>query len=416
MRTDWRDTLFAKRKLGIRFDLAYLGQVLDAMRPGLRARPPFVVAQVVGTNGKGSTSAMLAHGLRGRVEGRVGLFTSPHLHRVGERVRVDGRAVDDEAIRLGIERVAVAEADAGVSLSFFEILTAVALERFVDAGCSHVVLEAGLGGRLDATSVLPAALTLITRIGLDHQELLGPDIASIAAEKAAVIRPGVPVFSVEQRPAAAAVIAAFAAERGAPLHIVEPLARAPAGLPGAHQRHNAGLAWAGLEWLLAAGGGSPAELSPRYFDELRWPGRLELVDALIFDVAHNIDGVDALVAAMLALELRPHAIVFGTQIGKATAQMAARLRTLAPLWHVPPAGQGMTAADNEFGAQRAGERKFSGVDDPELLAAVAAARERGQKLLICGSHSLVGPLRAWALGLDPAGQDAPELSDPRVRG
>ncbi len=159
--SDWRTALFARRTLGVRLGTASLAAVLDRLLPGVRERPPFSVTQIVGTNGKGSTAAMLAHGLRAAGLGPVGLYTSPHLLRVGERVRVDGVAVDDEDIRAGVAALAQAEAAAGVSLSFFEVLTAVALRRFVEAGCRHVVLEAGLGGRLDATTAVARAQVLM---------------------------------------------------------------------------------------------------------------------------------------------------------------------------------------------------------------------------------------------------------------
>ncbi|HVH98756.1 MAG TPA: bifunctional folylpolyglutamate synthase/dihydrofolate synthase, partial [Enhygromyxa sp.] len=235
---DWRAALFARRTLGVRLGTASLASVLDRLAPGLRERPPFSVTQIVGTNGKGSTAAMLEHGLRRTGLGPVGLYTSPHLLRVGERVRIDGVAVDDEAIRQGVEAVAVAETQAGVSLSFFEVLTAIALERFVAAGCRHVVLEAGLGGRLDATTAVAREQVLISRIGFDHERFLGDTITAIAGEKAAVIRPGVPVASVEQLDEARVVIERVAAEQGAPLTFVAPLERGPIGLLGEHQRHN----------------------------------------------------------------------------------------------------------------------------------------------------------------------------------
>lgn len=403
---DWRTALFGRRTLGVRLGTASLAAVLDQLAPGLRERPPFSVTQIVGTNGKGSTAAMLAHGLQRCGLGPVGLYTSPHLLRVGERVRIDGVAVDDEAIRAGVDAVARAEQQAGVSLSFFEVLTAIALERFVAAGCRHVVLEAGLGGRLDATTAVAREQVLIARIGFDHERFLGDTIAAIASEKAAVIAPGVPVFSVAQVEEARQVIEQVAHERGAPLQFVEPLERPPLGLLGEHQRCNAALALAGLRRFVPDAG-------IEQLDGVRWPGRLERrsIEAgeLWLDVAHNLDGIEALCAALVDLSIRPAVIVFGSMADKPGAAMAERLRELAPLWLVPPAAEGSFELDS---LAKPGERCFASVDEPGLLAELRAHLAAGERVLVCGSHQLVGALgRALT---DASGPD-PEPSDPMPR-
>ncbi len=412
-RQGWRAVLFARRSLGIQLGTERLEAVLAVLAPGLVERPPFVVTQIVGTNGKGSTAAMLAHGLGNRVQGPVGLYTSPHLHRVGERVRVDGVPVSDEVIRVGVERVARAEQRAGVSLSFFEVLTALALAHFVARGCTHVVLEAGLGGRYDATSVLPSALTLIAKIGLDHQAVLGESIEAIAAEKGAVLHAGAPAISVAQIPTAWTVLRAQAARVGATLRVVAPLAaegpdqrQGPRQLPllGAHQGHNAALALAGLSELT----GEPA--SAELLRGLSWPGRLERVGEMWLDVAHNLQGIEALLAALVTLELRPVAAVFGCRADKPGEAMARALSRVAPLWWVD-------LSEREKGQHppRTCARRFVGAGDPRLLAALAETRDAGACMLVCGSHILVGALRAWALDVDPADRDDPTLTDPSLR-
>lgn len=404
--TDWRASLFARRTLGVRLGTASLRAVLDRLLPGLRERPPFSVTQIVGTNGKGSTAAMLEHGLRKSGLGPIGLYTSPHLLRVGERVRIDGGPIDDEEVRAGVEAVALAEARAGVSLSFFEVLTAIALERFVAAGCRHVVLEAGLGGRLDATSAIARQQVLIGRIGLDHQGFLGETIAAIAAEKAAVIVPGVSVASVEQHDDARTVIEQVARERSAPLSFVAPLERAPIGLLGDHQRHNAGLALAGLERVVH-GAGIEA------LDGVRWPGRLERRELgageLWLDVAHNLDGIEALCAALEGLAIRPALIVFGAMADKPAPAMADRLRSLAPLWLVPPALEGAHELETLV---RPGDRRFAAGDDPSLLASLRERLAAGDRLLVCGSHHLVGALGS---GLAGPHSSPPDPGDPLPR-
>jgi dihydrofolate synthase/folylpolyglutamate synthase len=396
---DWRAALFARRTLGVRLGTASLEAVLDRLAPGLREQPPFSVTQIVGTNGKGSTAAMLDHGLRQSGLGPVGLYTSPHLLRVGERVRIDGVAVDDEAIRAGVEAVAAAEARVGVSLSFFEVLTAVALERFIAAGCRHVVLEAGLGGRLDATSAVAREQVLIGRIGFDHERFLGDTITAIAGEKAAVIRPGVPVASVAQLDEARVVIEQVARERGAPLCFVDPLERPAIGLLGEHQRHNTALALAGLQRVIPDAG-------IERLDGVRWPGRLERrsvgAGELWLDVAHNLDGIEALCAAVVHLAIRPAVIVFGTMADKPAPAMVAALRKLAPVWLVPPAAEGAHELD---GLAEPGDLRFVAADDPRLLQQLRQRLDAGERVLVCGSHYLVG-----ALG---SSGSHPEPGDPR---
>ena len=413
--SDWRAELFARRTLGVRPGYAALQRVLERLSPGLTTRPPFRVAQIVGTNGKGSTAAMLAHGLsHAGLPGPVGLYTSPHLHRVGERVRLfehagQGRALDDDAIQRGSETVARVERELGERLSFFEVLTAIALLEFVAARCSVVVLEAGLGGRLDATTAIPAELVAIAHIALDHQAYLGDTIAAIAGEKAAVIRAGRPVFSQQQEPEAAAVIEAVARERGAPLEFVAPLERAPLGLHGEYQRHNAGLALAALRALVGA------RADARWLDGAVWPGRLEPVargsGCVWLDVAHNLDGVEALIVALAHAGMRPRAIVFGTLADKQPAAMAERLRGVAPLWLVPPDHGAPMDVD---ALAQAEDRRYGGADDPALLAAIDEACASGQTLLACGSHYLVGALRE-RLGRHRGATDDRSLSDPLVR-
>lgn len=403
---NWRAALFARRAVGVRLSTEPTKRVLDVLLPGLCERPPFELVQVVGTNGKGSTCAMIDHGLRTLGLGPVGLFTSPHLEHVGERIRVDGRALADEVVEGEVARIARAELEAGVTLSFFEVLTAIALLHFVEADCRYVVLEAGIGGRLDATSVVRPRVLAIAHIAFDHESYLGHTLAAIAGEKAAVIRAGVPVFSSVQEPEARAVIEARASEVAAALTFVEPLARAPQGLVGPHQRSNGALALAVLR-----------ELDPRAtaacLDGVRWPGRLERMGVagegtVWLDVAHNLDGIEALCAALDEQRLAPSAIVFGTMADKPAPAMAARLREHGPLWLVPPART--DAFDLDVYAAP-GELRFTGPDDPILLDRIHEQLRAGAIVLVCGSHYLVGGLRARLR--DPGAEvDGPEHSDP----
>lgn len=413
---DWRAALFRRRFLGVRRDLAPTIAILRAWIPELDARLRDVeVIQIVGTNGKGSTAAMIDHAVRARAPERrpVGLYTSPHLQRVGERIRVDGEALADEAIRAEIEALAEVEARLGIAASFFEVLTVIAIRRFVDRGCRTLILEAGLGARLDATSALPATRVALTRVALDHRDYLGDTLAEIAAEKAAAIRGPIPVFgAAEQAPEVRACFEARAREQGASLRFVEPAPRAPTGLVGRHQRANAGLALA----LVASLG---VEATIEALDGVRWPGRLERLalepgqtraraGELWLDVAHNLDGVEALCAALDELGLRPDRIVLGAMADKDGDAMLGALEPRAPIWWTPPSPRGAFA----LGQGRAVARRFAGPDDPDLHASLRRALAAGEQILVCGSHQLVGPVRAAMLGESSA--DA-SLSDPVAR-
>lgn len=399
--THWQDALAARRSLGVRLTLdAVLAAHAALGAPG-RGRP---VVHVVGTNGKGSTSAMVDHALRRRGR-RVGLYTSPHLHRVGERIRIDGVALTDAALQPLVDDVLAVEAR-GLPrpLTFFEILTLAGLLACERAGVEVLVLETGLGGRLDATRVLPATVTLFTPIDLDHQAYLGETIAAIAGEKAAVMEDGAPAFSAPQAPEAAVVLRRVADACGVPLAFVEPLPRPPIGLPGEHQRINAALALAGARAI------DPA-VTAEDLDGVRWPGRCERVPvgggSAVFDAGHNPHGIRALVTWLGGQPCARRVIVFGCLADKDGAAMLQELAQLgAPLWLVPP-GPGAF----EFPAD-AGARRFAGPDDPALRTAIDAHLASRGELVICGSHALVGRLRSDLLG---EAADAAELSDPVAR-
>ena len=183
--------------------------------------------------------------------------------------------------------------------------------------------------------------------------------------------------------------------------------------PGTSRRRSPWpLRLAGLGALLPEASPTLADL-----DGVRWPGRLELIDSLCFDVAHNLDGIEALCAALGTVVPEPAVIVFGTVADKPGAEMAARLRAHAPLWHVPPAtaGHAVREVDREAGQGMGHERHYRDPDDRVLRRDLEELRRAGIPVLICGSHFLVAPLRAWALGLDPAAIDDPGLSDPLPR-
>ncbi|MBX7083296.1 MAG: bifunctional folylpolyglutamate synthase/dihydrofolate synthase [Nannocystaceae bacterium] len=384
--------LFARRTLGIRLELQTVLAAYDALgRPAAGTK----AIHIVGTNGKGSTAAMCDHALR-RAGRRVGLFTSPHLHRVGERVRLDGAADDDDVLGAAVARVLALEQRLTLPrpLSFFELLTLAAWLRFADAGVDVIVAEAGMGGRLDATRLCDAAVVAVASIDLDHRQFLGDTVAAIAAEKIAVARAGVPVVSVAQAPQAAAVIAAHCRELGAPLRWVEPLPHSPQGLAGAHQRHNAALALAAVRVLQPA-------CDADALDGVQWPGRLERLPwhggTLLLDVGHNPAGIASLLASLRDDPALPRTRVFvGTMADKDHVAIAAAVAALGRPW----TWVDLTALGSAGVAAPGG---VAGVADRDvLLQAVIEALQRGEQVCVCGSHVLVAAVRAAALGLPRA--------------
>lgn len=411
MRSSWREALYARRSLGVELSLATLEQAYTHLGRPLRGLP---VIHIVGTNGKGSTAAMAAHGLR-HAGKRVGLFTSPHLHRLNERIRIDGEPVADDLLDQTFERVLHAEHELlradkiGRTLTFFELLTLAACLRFSRSNVDVAVLEAGMGGRYDATRVATSSVTLISRIGLDHEHILGPGLAAIAGEKAAVIHAGAPCFSVAQHPDVVPVIERAAITTGTELTWVEPAKRAPKALPGVHQRDNAALALAAVQTLVPA-----ADLS--WFDDVSWPGRLERVamggGTVVFDVAHNPDGIATLVNYLRMHQVPNRILVFGCMRDKAAKPMLAGLTEIdAPLWlaasRTPGAADVGELADLAPGRA---ERLF-GAGDRRLPVAIRAALTAGSEVCICGSCYLVGELRGLLLELAPEA----DLGDPLVR-
>lgn len=311
------------------------------------------VVHVAGTNGKGSVCALVAAALDACGH-RVGLYTSPHLVRFHERIRVGDRDILPNELAAAMARIRPA-LDAFPQATYFEVATVLALRHFVDVGVDVVVLEVGLGGRLDATNVFERPLvTVITNISLEHTEVLGKTEAEVAREKGGIIKPGVPVV-LGATGEALETLRGIAAERGAPIttlgddFIPIPGDELPDGagqtldvqglardwgelripLVGAHQQENAALALATLDILDAAGIRAPLAEARRGLMRARWPGRLQRIPgrpALLLDGAHNAAGMRALAAHLAARNLRP-VVVFGALADKAWMEM---VEALAP--------------------------------------------------------------------------------------
>ncbi len=277
----------------------------------------FPVIHVGGTNGKGSVCALVAGALQA-AGWRVGLYTSPHLVSFRERFRVNGQPISESAIAMWVDqlRSRIEQFDA----TFFEASTALAFADFAARGVEIAVVEVGLGGRLDSTNVVQPLVSAVTKIELDHQKYLGDTLEAIAGEKAGIAKPGAPLVVGETRPELLRVlraeadrsVAALTSGAKADLRVVPAEASwsGPLGLMGPHQRRNAAVALAVLNALPAAYR-VPEEAIAQAFASARVPGRLDRHGQWLFDVAHNPDGMRALVRSIGQLNLpRPiHALV-----------------------------------------------------------------------------------------------------------
>ncbi len=376
----------------------------------------FASIHVVGTNGKSSVTRMIAalleaHGLR------TGACVSPHPERWSERVLIGGEQVDAGSFAKAVERTAQAAEtvnrglEAGDAVTQFELATGAAFVAFAAARVQVAVIEAGLGGRLDATNTIPSKVTVLTSIGLDHTELLGETELEIAAEKLAVLRDHTILVRGRVGPAVAELAARTAAERGAKLIVAaeDPGEEIRLRAPGRFQRRNFALACAAAEAYLGA-------LDPIAVGDvaavLIVPGRLERVgdDPLTFlDVAHNPDG--ALVLAEALGEVVGDRPVVACLAALADKDAGAMVRALAPTLdyavctELDPAAlqaRGLPGVRSHAAGKLATACAGAGIpaeQQPELAAALRRGRELAHKraegvLLITGSHYLLAPARA----------------------
>jgi dihydrofolate synthase/folylpolyglutamate synthase len=385
---------------------------------------------VAGTNGKGSTCAMLesiyrAAGLR------VGLFTSPHLVAFGERIQVNRRLISEaEVARLVAEMRALLEkewghADVGASSAplvgvehtpapaaalpntgehptFFEVVTVMALRYFAEQRCDLVIWETGLGGRLDATNIVTPLAGIITNIQFDHQKWLGETLPSIAAEKAGIIKPGIPVVTGTEAPEALEVIATTARSRSAPLVIVPPsdthrppldAIRLP--LMGQHQRMNAAVALATVRVLAPLIAVSEDTLRAG-LARIHWPGRLQTVtrpsgQRILLDGAHNVSGAEILAAAFRGYfpGIRP-ALVLGILRDKDWPAMCEILAPFAERILLVPVHSERTAEPHGLAEVCCRANPSAQVIECASLAAALADTAGDSFVTIAGSLYLIG--------------------------
>lgn len=292
---------------------------------------------IAGTNGKGSVAAALDSILR-EAGFRPGLYTSPHLVDFRERFRIGGRLVSERVLQKNTQAVirVIQKLSRRERPTLFEAATAIALLSFREERVDFVVWETGLGGRLDATNIVSPELCLLTSLGRDHEEILGRGFARIGAEKAGILKRGVPVFSAPWPREAARILEQRARRLRCPHRAVEPLP-AGYGLPGMlgkHQRWNLSLAREAGRYL-----GFPERWIARGLKKTDWPGRFQILDGnprLVLDGAHNVEGVRAALQAWREkFGGSPGRIIFGCLKDKPSREMLAELRkTGAKIWGV----------------------------------------------------------------------------------
>jgi len=330
--------LYKLHTFGIKLGLERIKALLERMGNPERE---LAVIHVAGTNGKGSVCAILDSILRAAGY-RTGIYTSPHLVRLNERTRVDGKCItDDEFLGLvkEVERHAKAIAKSHGEATFFEFTTAVAFEYFRRQNARMVVAETGMGGRLDATNVVMPLVSVITNISIEHAMYLGPDIASIAREKAGIIKQGRPVVCGELDETALSVTGRIAAERRCLLieaRDAVSVRRVSGGLAGQkiavasadsdygtivmpllgrHQLENCAIAVAAIEQVIAAGVSVDVEAVRKGISTVRWPGRCEVLSSsplMILDGGHNPGAAERLSHTVKELaKKRPVGLIFG---------------------------------------------------------------------------------------------------------
>jgi dihydrofolate synthase/folylpolyglutamate synthase len=438
--------LLPARRFGMVLGLERIRGLLD--RLGAPDRRLGTVVHVAGTNGKGSTVAMIAALLAGK---RVATYTSPHLSTLRERIVIEGALISEAALVAAADRVRAAGGD---DLTFFEQLTAIAAVAIADANVDVTVLEVGLGGRLDATNAIAADVAIVTGIARDHEAILGETLAEIAAEKAGIFKPGQRiVVGASGEPAAVSVLAERA-RIGAAITVVDDAAIArvpPVALAGRHQRANAAAALAAIDHLEALGAVrvDPAARA-HALATVRHPGRFEVIGEVILDGAHNPHGAAALAATLgergeasvvlvvavsadkdvraIAAALAPVArAVIATRYQQERAmapdELAAVFRAVDPASGNDPSAPRATTAGGSPDAtsavvshdaptapsDAAARARFTVETAPDLASALAAARRHGGTIVVCGSLFVVGEARVLLAG---APADPIAVSDP----
>lgn len=405
-----------------------LGNEVEAMKLGLKnigtllaelgnPQEKYLKVQVAGTNGKGSVCAFL-DSICGQADIRRGLYTSPHLVSITERIKIDGEDISEDdfarlatTVRTTSERL-LAEGRLQYTPTFFEQVTAIALMAFAESRVELAILETGLGGRLDATTAANAEIAAITQIDLDHQEYLGDTIEEIAAEKAAIIREQTEAVVIgRQSPAVMNVLEGVIGEAHSKGVFVRETAvvfdESALGMPlrsltgnlslrGAHQVANAEVAIL-IADILRKHFPITDENIRKGLNTAIHPGRLEYIDNVLLDGAHNIAGAKALLLYLTYVETRPLAMIFGAMRGKDVAEIAKILwpRAERLILTQPANSRAMNAEELlAFVPEGFDAEKIVTTNSVEDALAAAGSTEL---ILVTGSLYLVGEVRKIAL-------------------
>lgn len=395
------DWLYGTQLFGIKLGLENVSRLLEETG-SLPLPPETKVVHVAGTNGKGSVCAFSERILRdaGR---KTGLFTSPHLVTYRERIRVGGAMIPEQRVAAILTELKGLVGEWDPHPTFFELSLALAMRHFLEEGCDALVLETGMGGRLDATNAIPASVSVITPIGLDHQQWLGSTLREIAGEKAGILKPETPAIIAELEPDARDVVGRRALTLGIPLVEAHPVDETwQLGLAGPHQRENAALA---VEAACRVGGpnltrdGIRASLAAT-----SWPGRFQRIgERIVLDGAHNPHAA-AVLRKTWEVECpgeKAH-LVYGAAESKDVAGVFRELLPiLASVTFVPIKSERRLSAESMTASLReAGGESLPVFEGGSLTEVLERAGEGEGKTLVAGSLFLVGEALANLLGGD----------------
>jgi dihydrofolate synthase/folylpolyglutamate synthase len=387
--------LYSLQKFGMKFGLRNIRILLRAFG---NPHKKFKSIHIAGTNGKGSTSAMIAAILTAAGY-RVGLYTSPHLVAFNERIRINGLMIPDREIdrlthrlRPDIERL---------HATFFEATTAIAFEYFAEQKVDVAVIETGLGGRLDSTNVLRPVVSVITSIGMDHSEILGTTLTSIAREKGGIVKSGIPVILGKMPVVPRREILRIASQKRSPVVLSEKIkipARTQIQLFGKYQRENARCAVAavtiaGKMFLVGDGAVRTGLAQTTQLTGIR--GRFEIVrkdPLMILDVAHNPDGIRSLVSAIRSFSKRRVVCIFGAMKDKDYSAMIRSLKTMHPvvLCVQPATARAIDSLTLHSLCLRNHIRSRNIGSIPKALAAAKKMSGKTGIVMVTGSHFVVG--------------------------
>lgn len=379
--------LYSTQAFGIKLGLEGVTRLLSAC--GV-LHPRAQVIHVAGTNGKGSTCAFCESVARAAGY-KTGLFTSPHLVEFGERIRVNGVNIPDaDAARL-IGKVREVVQDWEPCPTFFELVLAVAMLWFAEQEVELIVLETGMGGRLDATNAVPKDVAVLTPIGLDHTQYLGGTLYEVAGEKAAILSWHRPAVSAPQEPESMRAIQEAARRMDTYCRVITGECDQPLGLKGVHQRRNAALALAALRALphfLCS-----AEEEARGLAEVRWPGRFEEVQpGVIMDGAHNPHAMHVLTRTWReAFGGQKARCIYAGSADKALDEVLELLSPIVGEWVLPPVQSPRILSPAEMAA-KVQAASAAPVSTPATLAECLVDMPAGT--LICGSFFLLGEAKA----------------------